>query len=199
LIRGYASAWETRGSVPTSRKMERVEALLGQTRRTGCSMTPAVVFRFAESRFAIVTSGSPAATVRMMRQRKATCRGVPCAAVTTGARDFAVAHPRGPAREELDSQARPVHMAHECCAAGGAARRSRRAGYGRIVPRRRSHWAQYARALPICAKRPVASGQVDRTREEPEPSTDSHQAASAMRLLRSATHGEPDARASHRG
>ncbi len=39
------------------------------------------VFRFTESRFAIVISESPAATAKTMRQRKATCCGVPCAAV----------------------------------------------------------------------------------------------------------------------
>src|ERR1035437_8182931 len=39
------------------------------------------VFRFTETRFAIVISDSPAAAARTIRQRKATCCGVPCAAV----------------------------------------------------------------------------------------------------------------------
>ena len=39
------------------------------------------VFRFTESCFAIATSDSPAAAARTIRQRKATCCGVPCADV----------------------------------------------------------------------------------------------------------------------
>src|ERR1039458_5670679 len=39
------------------------------------------VLRFTESRLAIATSDSPAAAARTIRQRKATCCGVPCAAV----------------------------------------------------------------------------------------------------------------------
>src|ERR1035437_2764843 len=39
------------------------------------------VFRFTESSFAIATSDSPEAAARTIRQRKATCCGVPCAAV----------------------------------------------------------------------------------------------------------------------
>jgi len=39
------------------------------------------VFRFIESAFAIVTSESPAAAAKTIRHRKATCCGVPCAAV----------------------------------------------------------------------------------------------------------------------
>jgi len=39
------------------------------------------VLRFSESRFAIETSDSPAAAPSTIRQRKATCCGVPCAAV----------------------------------------------------------------------------------------------------------------------
>src|SRR5215471_3198757 len=39
------------------------------------------VFRLTDSCFAMVTSESPAAAARTMRQRKATCCGVPCAAV----------------------------------------------------------------------------------------------------------------------
>src|SRR5215467_5142257 len=39
------------------------------------------VFRLTDNRFAMVTSESPAAAAKTIRQRKATCCGVPCAAV----------------------------------------------------------------------------------------------------------------------
>src|SRR2546423_5043275 len=67
-IRGLSSApWsDVSKTVPSSPKRVRQRI---------------TVFRFTERRFAIATSDSPAAAARTIRQRKATCCGVPCAEV----------------------------------------------------------------------------------------------------------------------